>query len=848
VTADDDAVGTTPTRAWGHPQPRSGQGDEAMTKDGAAIAPRLWRATMLRLALAAGILLGSEAVLTLPIAAASEPGAGPFVQVRVDQVTPKVVTTTSQPVVTVTGIVTNVGDRPVRDVMVRLERAAAVSTSAGLRTNLDGDTDQYEAVADFLTVANELQRGQNAGFALSVPVRSLTKPSLAIDRPDVYPLLVNVNGTPDYGKPARLDNARFLLPVVGVPRDPLDTSGNPGDTLGSVVAPDTSNPVRVTMLWPLADRPRLAPGAPGGTLPVRLIDDELATSLATGGRLDILLAAAEFATRRDVDHDAAIGRSLCLAVDPDLLVTVNAMTGDYVVSDGVPDGSYRSAQQSGMPTRPGAGQAAAAAWLERLRALAHRMCVAPIPYAQADLDVVQRIGDAGLSAIALSSSGDIIDQILGVTAVRGATLIPDGSLTRRSADLLSASGNTVITAAADLSAEDSAVGVPITPKTPNTAPRRLSSQVATAPFDPAVGAALAGVGPDPVVPTYLNAALAVPLRHDSDAARRQDALGSMLWRGLHPGVAPRTEILLPPANWKLRSDDAGAILSTLATAIRSGLAVPRPLPALIAATAAVTGEPQPAGANAADRGRFEDDVIAKIANEVGRLWELTSALTTDTRTGLTGARYTAPLREDMLRAISQSERPDNRNGLAHHRLEIVGNAIDDLFGAVTIVNPSGSYTLATEHSPLPLALHNGLAVPIRVRLHVNTPPGMTATDLGEIELPPGYLPLRVPIEVNFTQRVAIDVALRTPDGVPLGEPVRLSVHSNAYGKALFAMTLAAAAVLVALAGRRLWHRFRGQPDRADLDRPQDRPDPPDRLLAGEDHRAMGDLDNEKHPV
>ena len=57
----------------------------------------------------------------------------------------------------------------------------------------------------------------------------------------------------------------------------------------------------------------------------------------------------------------------------------------------------------------------------------------------------------------------------------------------------------------------------------------------------------------------------------------------------------------------------------------------------------------------------------------------------------------------------------------------------------------------------------------------------------------------------------------------LGEPVRLSVHSNAYGKVLFAITLAAAAVLVTLAGRRLWHRFRGQPDRADLDRP----DPPD---------------------
>jgi hypothetical protein len=97
---------------------------------------------------------------------------------------------------------------------------------------------------------------------------------------------------------------------------------------------------------------------------------------------------------------------------------------------------------------------------------------------------------------------------------------------------------------------------------------------------------------------------------------------------------------------------------------------------------------------------------------------------------------------------------------------------------------------------------------------------MTVTDVGEQELPPGYLPLRVPIEVHFTQRVAVDVALRTPDGLPLGDPVRLSVHSNAYGKVLFFITLTAAAVLATLTGRRLWHRFRGQPDRADRYRPE----------------------------
>jgi hypothetical protein len=777
-------------------------------------APRLRRAVVVRLAAVAGIMTGLVAVLTVPSAApraaAGEPGATPFVLVRVDRVSPDVVTTTSDPVVTITGIVTNVGDRPVRDVMVRLEHAAAVTSSAGLRTALDGTTDQYQPIADFLTVTAELQRGQDAAFSLSAPVRSLTAPSLGIEQPGVYPMLVNVNGTPDYGAPARLDNARFLLPVMGVPPYP---AGSSADALASVVAPDTSKPVQITMLWPLADRPRLSPGAPGGTIPVRLVDDGLATSLATGGRLDTLLSAAEFATNHDVDPDGAVSRSLCLAVDPDLLVTVNAMTGGYVVSDS----PASTAQQPGTPTHPGTGQAAAVLWLDRLRALAHRMCVASTLYAQADLDALQRVGDPGLSAIATGSASDIVDQILGITSTRGAALMADGPLTSRAVDLLGANGDTVAIAAAEFSEHDSATGAL---RIANVAPRRVSARVVTAPFDPAVGAALAAMGTEPLVPTYLDTSLAVRLAHDSVTARRQDALGSMLWRGLEPHVTPRTQILLPPAPWSLQADDAHAILTTLATSIHSGLAVPRPLPAVIADAEAVMTAPQPVAPNARVQGRFDDVVVAEIARQVGRLWGLTSALITDNRTGLTGVQYTAPLREDMLRALSQSEPPATRNGLAQQRLGIVGDTINDLFSAVTIVNPGGSYTLATEHSPLPLALHNGLAVPIRVRLQVDAPPGMVVTDIGEIELPPGYLPLRVPIEVNFTQRFAVDVSLHTPDGLPLGAPVRLSVHSNAYGKVLFAITLTAAAVLVTLAGRRLWHRFRGQPDRADLDRPE----------------------------
>ncbi|MFI5506124.1 DUF6049 family protein [Mycobacterium sp. NPDC051804] len=758
--------------------------------------------------------------LALPRAAAGEPGSTPFLKVRIDRVTPEVVTTTSEPMVTVTGTVQNVGDRAVRDVMVRLEDSAAVMSSAGLRTNLAGNVDQFEPVAQFVTLSPELARGRTVPFTLSYPLRSAEEPSLGIEQPGVYPVMVNVNGTPDYGSPARLDDARFLLPVLGVPRDPATDAA---DTLTAVVPPDISKPLGLTLLWPIADRPRLAAGAPGGTTPVRFIDDDLATSLASGGRLDTLLSAVEFAVGPQVDPAGNVRLATCLAVDPDLLVTVNAMTGGYVVNDG-PDAG------PGTPTHPGAGQDAAVAWLNRLRGIAQRMCVVATTYAQADLDALYRVRDAGLSAIAVRSAGDIVDQILGITSVRGASLIGDGPLTGPAVQLLSDLGprpeagveQTVAIGAAEVAASDSDGASGAESEPADLSPVRYTPDLVAAPFDPAVGAALAAAGSEPVSPSYLDPSLEIPLHHGSEVARRQDAVGAMMWRALQPGIEPRTEILMPPMVWSPRPPDAQAILTAAATMINAGMARPRPLPQVIAESNAVSPqrlEPLPDAKLGDPRGRFDDAVVSGIATVTARLWGLTAALTTDERTGLTGYGYTAPLREDSLRALSQSVPPAARNGLAQQRLTTVGRTVDDLFNAVTIVNPGGSYTLATERSPLPLALRNNLPVPIRVRLDVDAPPGMSVTDMGEIVLPPGFLPLKVPIEVHFTQRVAVDVALHTANGLPLGEPVRLSVHSNAYGQVLFFITLTGGAILALLVGRRLWHRFRGQPDRADLDRP-----------------------------
>lgn len=717
---------------------------------------------------------------------------GQFLKVLIDEVTPQTVTTADS-MVTVRGTVANVGDRPVTDVVVRLERSDAVATSSELRANLHGRHDQYGPVGEFVTVAETLEQGQQRPFTLSFPLRGGTGPTWNIDKPGVYPALVNVNGTPDYGAAARLDDARFLLPVLGVPPPA-------GGAAGPETAPDTSRPVGLTLLWPLADRPRLAPGQPGGPTPVRLLDDQLEQSLSPGGRLDALLSALEFATDVAVDPKGDLGRTVCVAIDPDLLVTVNQMTYGYQVLDNPGDPAG--------PVHPGTGQGLAIGWLDRLRAMAKHTCVTPLPYAQASLDAVSQMADEGLAHQATTGAADVLDQILGIASLRGATVLGDHHLSGESIDLLSAQGPTVAVSALPSGQE----------RPPDFTPRRVSDTVVAAPFDPSVGAALSAAGRTPTTPEYVPQSLRFALEHDSRVARMQDAIGAMAWQALTPQETPRQAILLPAATWDLSDAEASAILSATSTLLHAGLAIPRPLPTVIGeARAGAQASPVDTAFGVDSPDSVDDWVSQELGDEVRRLWGLTAALTADARTGLTGPQYTDPLRQDALRAVSQSVPADARDDTARERLAAIRRTVGDLFNAVTVVNPGGSYTLATEHSPLPLVLRNELPVPIRVTLRVETPAGMSAADAGVQEIPPGYLPVKVPVEVNVSQRMAVDVSLHTPDGLPLGDPVRLSVHSNAYGKLLFFITISAATVLFALTGRRLWHRFRGQPDRADLD-------------------------------
>ncbi|MGA9873371.1 MAG: DUF6049 family protein, partial [Rhodococcus sp. (in: high G+C Gram-positive bacteria)] len=249
--------------------------------------------------------------------------------------------------------------------------------------------------------------------------------------------------------------------------------------------------------------------------------------------------------------------------------------------------------------------------------------------------------------------------------------------------------------------------------------------------------------------------------------------------------------------------------------LRSGLATPRPLTELAAEPA--TG--LPVETRTVHQTGRDVNLEDRVRAQSKRIEALRGSLVEDPQSALTPRLYTAPLREDLLRAIGTAGATVSRSATtaaADNRMDASEAGVDSIFESVTVLAPGGVYTLASEASPLLLVARNDLPVGVNVRLKVDAPPEMTVSDVGVTPLPArGSRTITVPAEVADSRNLAVDFSLTTVDGQRLGEPSTVSVRSNAYGQALAIITACAGVLLLLLAGRRLWHRFRGQPDPAD---------------------------------
>lgn len=835
-------------------------------------------------------------------------GTGGFLRLTIDEITPSIVTSGGGADVTVSGSVRNVGDRDLEDLSIRLERGDAISDANELRSSLAVTPVPVSAATAFRPVTDALAPGESDDFSITTQLSATD--GLNIQRTGVFPLNVNVNGVPDYGNAAKLAQSRTLLPVLSLPPNAtradqyVDPSTDVDDAnidsdLGSdgSVSANLSSPAQLTMLWPLAAPPQLTPGVLGGsTEPVRLVGEEMARSLSDGGRLHTLLdaarsvagssAGATSAPASDTtsptpsvaepaepepsapgaappsasgeaappegaaspDAPSRLAQSMCLAVDPDLLVTVRAMSLGYAVSSDPMDPT--------SPTTPGTGQPAALQWLTELRDVASRMCVVALPFAQADLTSLSRINDSGLTDAALAGPADVVDAVLGVRSVRGITVPALGAIDNTGADVLaSASVGAAVTSASSVDAERA-------DPTGRYRVGDLAVQTSEAPLT----AALAGLGDTPTTPPLTPADQEVSFDGESGTARRQAAVAAVAYPAIDAPTQPdpadlptagRSEFVMPPTYWSPTADDTDALFTTATLLLESGAATPSPLAdvrgALDATTTTARLTQPPGSRPLAELGMaVSDDVAAQIDDEAELSFQLQASLMSSADVAATPERYVAPLREDLLRAIrtpdtaSAALRAEAR-GQRAARITAVDATLQRMRNSVTLLDPGGRYTLASERSPLLLVVRNDLSLPIRVRINVDAPPELDVGDLGVIEIPArGTRQIQLPTRAETSEEaITVTIGLTTSSGISVGSPIFLSVHANAYGKPLFWVTIAAGVALVLLVARRLWHRFRGQPDPADEDRPD--PNEHDRLLAGATYQERRRNLQTEHP-
>jgi hypothetical protein len=757
-------------------------------------------------ATASALLVAVVAALAvlLPGVGSAQEGPTGGVALTLDAATPRVVTADGPGELVVTGHVTNRGAVPVRDVGVRVQRGAAVSTDRAVGAALDGavSADGPAAAAPgFTPVVAVLDPDADVPFTVRVPLRGPADSSLALTTPGVYPLVVDVNGTPGTAAaPARVAAARLLLPVAGVPGD------------AAVPLPAAGRAPTVSLLWPLADRPRRLPVPPGA--PALLADDSLAASFAPGGRLAGLVDALGRAA--PVGGPAAA--SVCLVVDADLLETAADMSGGYQVR--TPDG-----------TRPGTGAAAAGAWLASVRDAARGRCVLALPYADADLLATSRGNMSDLTTAARTLGERRTADLLGVTPVPDATAPAGGLVDERSlADLAGGGARSVVVDGATLAGGVPPAGVGRFAGEGGAAPLALAT-------DPLAGQALT---PRPTAsdastsPAGTGAGLAT-----------QDALGVVTLRALAADTAPATApptttVLAPPTDWAADQAEAEALLAGVGDLARRGLVAPLDVGTLLATAAARGPAVPPVALGSGDRVAASDQspaVLDEIRGVRDDQRDLLAASRQDHTGAPTPSDFVEPLTGALLRSLSAAGRGDP--ALQRAAADDVAAQMRSLRGMVHVVQPGGSYSLGSSDAPLLLTVENQLPVAVDVTVALEPTPGVRVSPVPVRRVPAfGSVQFQVALDVGRSGQFTVDATARTPGGDPLGPTSRLLLRSTAYGTITVWLTASAAVVLVTLASLRVARRVRrARQERGSRPRPRHATGPipradPDTTTAG----------------
>lgn len=542
-----------------------------------------------------------------------------------------------------------------------------------------------------------------------------------------------------------------------------DTAGN-DITIGSAQTyvpsfKDTSyTHVGVSWVWPILDRPHRMLGD------TQFLDDELASSV-DGGRLDRVLQVAE---------QVAPTVPLTLEMDPELIDELAVMA----------NGKYQYPNRGKLTD--GVGTAVARSWLTRLKTVLGTpgVRVSFTPPGDPDLEALSR---AGLTWTATPSQAmqARIESWLGTMSFTPSVVWPVDETAGQ--DTLGAvarqgSGSVVL--------DDTT----LPPAVANATPAGLATVQTTA-------GPLTAFVTSHAVERYVASTLTLG---GAGLSSLPQLVAEVALRAVEQGSASQYVVITPPRLVNPNIDTATRAITDTAKAFWSS--------ALPLQTAAQSITPSERGGLSAHRsGLLPPRVIDAIATVSTTVPALSSMFSSTDASAILGNLPAAAQRAasagwqaDPDPAVRQ-EGDQATTDLLHH--------IDSIESNVQIVKPSsGTYTLASSNSPLPLTIWNRFTVPVTVQIRVSTQnglPGFTADTIAPQVIAPNVKKqMQIPTHVQRTGRFEVQAELLTPTREAVGDPVELSIRSTALGTIGVVITVVAGAILVLALLVRLVVRWR----------------------------------------
>lgn len=728
-------------------------------------------------------------------------------------ITPDRIDGQSKNSVTVSGTLTNVGKLPISDIDVRLQRGDYVPYGNALRHTLTEDQINYPTTLPFHHLATTLNPGDSTSFTLTARIHGGDGDTLNINAPGVYPLLVNVNGRVSNSDSARLHDARVLLPVLSLPgsdrQDPATVASRP-----------------TTILWPLALTPQEASYYSFSSIAV-LRNENLGISLGEHGRLRALLDAAGSLLK---DH--ALNHSVCFAIDPDLLRTVDRMTRPYRVLN-TPN-NWHDGMHRGKHTKD------AQSWIEDLRSLTANNCVIALPWSGASL--------ATTTHLLPDKPHQLMEDSRRVTAyflhkhLTSHVIWPNtGTLTPYDIPALDHS-ELLLSSTALTTHTDKGFGQLL---------RYDHARYTVTPYDSTLSTALAATGQNPVNTPYSPSDSRYVLTADSATARMQDATATLLWKTsaalrrekpAHNTYAGTPLLIAPPQQWSVTGDDLATFTSTLHYLAQHNLITAQSLTDALA-----QAHTKPIHGTFTTSSPLTESSMSAITQAISHIHHYRNLFTDKndnnfykrTRYNIYRAATTRTLglAPTLVGNIPpshnhQSDTKTRRHGdsdsantsgitlrtpddLAYPKAyaRSITLAAHAIRSSVTLIKPGSIYTLASTDSGLVLVARNELPADVTVTVHTRErltdgdKPANTTKDLTKplrVTIPAqSSLNINIPVHLHSGKSVPVRVQLLSADQQELGTTVDMTVRVSHLTPLLGFLLTAAVVILAVLIVKRV---------------------------------------------